>query len=131
MDDAAKSEPSIGTLLNSLVRDTGVLVRQEIQLASTEMGQKAKSATLQIGVAAMGGALAHAGLLALIAAVILGLGTLIPVWVSALIIGLVTAGAGLVLVRKGITALRELDPVPKRTVETLQQDRTWMKEQLR
>jgi hypothetical protein len=131
MNAGAKSEPGIGALLGSLASDTGTLVRQEIHLATTEMSQKAKTAGVQIGVVGMGGALAHAGLLALIAAIILGLGTLIPMWISALAIGLLAAGSGWALVHKGVTALRALDALPVRTIETLQQDKTWIKEQVR
>jgi hypothetical protein len=129
MNEVAKSEPSIGALLGSLVSETGTLVRQEIHLASTEMGQKAKSAVVDLKFVAMGGALAHAGLLCLIAGVILGLGTIVPMWISAIVIGLGVTGGGYALLRTGVKALRELDPVPKRTVQTLQQYKAQMKEQ--
>lgn len=131
LHEPVKGEPGIGTLLGSLVSDTGMLVRQEIHLATTEMGQKAKTSAHHLGVVSMGGALAHAGLLTLIAAVVLGLGTLIPMWVSAMVIGIVAVGVGSALVMGGIKSLRALDPMPSRTVETLQQDKVWMKEQVR
>jgi hypothetical protein len=125
------SEPSVGQLLGSLVTETGTLVRQEIHLASTELAQKAKKGVLEIGVVGVGGSLAHAGLLAIIAAVILGLGTLIPMWIAAAVIGVAATGAGLVLVQRGVAGLRAIDPLPERTIETLQQDKTWVKEQAR
>jgi len=64
---------SLGDLLSQLSRETAQLVRKEMELATTEMTAKAKRAGLQVGVAAMGGALAHAGLLMLLAALVLGL----------------------------------------------------------
>lgn len=131
MNESTKSEPGVGVLLGSLVRDTGTLVRQEVHLATTEMGQKAKTSLHYIGVVGMGGALAHAGLLTLIAAIVVGLGTIVPMWLSALVIGLVALGAGAALVTSGLKALRGVDLVPARTVETLEQDKAWMKEQLR
>ena len=131
MTAEAKSAPSVGDLLGSLVKETGTLVRQEIHLASTEMGHKAKSAALDMGMVGVGGALAHAGLLSLICAVVLALGAFVPVWVSALAIGIVAIGGGYALVHRGLKALRELDPVPQKTLQTLQQDKIWMKEQLR
>ncbi len=130
MDETAKSEPSVGTLLGNLVAETGTLVRQEIQLASTEMGQKAKSAALDVRLIAAGGAVAHAGLLCLIAALILGLGTLVPMWISAAAIGLIATVSGGLLIQGGLKALRALDPVPQRTVQTLQQDKAWIKDQV-
>ncbi len=134
MSAVAKSEanePSVGALLGSLVNETGTLVRQEIHLASAEMSQKAKRAVVDVGVVGMGGALLHAGVLALIAALILGLGTLVPMWIAAAVIGVVVAGAGFGILKKGMTALKEIDPVPQRTMATLQQDKAFLKEQAR
>jgi hypothetical protein len=131
MNEVTKSAPSVGDLLTSLVSSTGTLVRQEIHLASTEMGHKAKSAALDMGVVGMGGALVHAGVLSVIFAVVLALGSFVPMWASAFVIGLVAVGGGYLLARRGLTALRGLDPVPQETLETLKADKGWMKEQLR
>jgi len=54
---------SIGELLAELSRETSQLVRKEVELATTEMTAKAKKAGGQVGIAAAGGALMHAGLL--------------------------------------------------------------------
>ena len=64
---------SIGDLLAELSRETSQLVRKEVELATTEMTAKARKAGGQVGVAAAGGALAHAGLLVFLAALVLGL----------------------------------------------------------
>jgi xanthine/uracil permease len=76
-----------------------------------------------------GGALAYAGLLALIAALIIGLGELIPLWLSALIVGLVVVGVGYMLIQRGLTALKQIDPKPQQTIQSLQEDKEWVKEQ--
>jgi hypothetical protein len=76
-----------------------------------------------------GGALAYAGLLALMAALIIGLGQVIPMWLSALIVGLVVVGVGYMLIQRGLTALKNIDPTPRQTLETLQEDKEWAKEQ--
>ena len=131
MNEPSKGEPSLGSLLGSLASDTGTLVRQEIHLATTEMTQKARRAGHELGVVAMGGALAHAGLLFVMAAVVLGLGTFLPMWAAALGLGLVAFAAGWAMVSGGLRALRAVDPLPQRTIETLQQDKTWVKEQIR
>ena len=131
MNEPTKGEPSLGSLLGSLASDTGTLVRQEIHLASTEMTQKMRSATREIGMIALGGALAHAGFIAVMAAIILALGSFLPMWAVALGLGLVTFAAGWAVLNGAIRALRTLDPVPQRTLETLQQDKAWAKEQIR
>jgi hypothetical protein len=131
MAQAMRSEPTVGELLGSLANETGALVRQELRLASTEMGRKAKTAALDAGVIGAGGALAHAGLLAVVFGVVLALGAAIPMWLSALIIGLVGLGGGYALIRRGLNGLRGLDAVPQQTVRTLREDKVFMKEQLR
>jgi hypothetical protein len=120
---------SIGELFSELANETTTLLRQEIQLAKTEMTQKATEAGKDVGLIGAGGALAYAGLLALIAAVIIGLGQLIPMWLSALIVGLVVVGIGYLLIQRGLTALKQIDPTPRQTIQTLQEDKEWVKEQ--
>ena len=62
---------SIGDLFAELSRETSQLVRKEVELATTEMTAKARKAGGHVGVAAAGGALAHAGLLVFLAALVL------------------------------------------------------------
>jgi len=124
-------EPSIGELFASLARDTSNLVRQEVELAKTEMTQKVTSLGKDAGMIGAGAALAYAGLLALIAAVILGLGELIPLWLSALIVGLVVVGIGYALIQRGRSAMSRLDLTPRQTIETLKEDKEWAKDQVK
>jgi len=124
-------EKSLGELFASLARDTSTLVRQEVQLAKTEMGQKASRVGKDVGFLAAGGAVAYAGLLAILAGVIVLLGQVIPMWLSALLVGLVVAGVGYFLIRKGLDALKREDLAPRQTIETLKEDQQWAKDQTR
>jgi hypothetical protein len=126
-----KPEPSVGELLKALGRDTGVLVRQELQLASAELTVKGKRFTRQAGLIALGGAVTLIGFAALTTAGIVAMQALMPLWSSALLVGLVVTGAGGALVGKGIGALKRLEALPERTVKTLREDVEWAKEQVR
>jgi uncharacterized membrane protein YqjE len=126
-----KEDRSIGELFSRLAIDTTRLVRQEVHLAKVELGQKAADVGKQVGLIALGGAVAYAGLLAIIAALILVLGQYIPVWLSALLVGLVVTGTGYFLGQQHLNALKRLDPTPRATVETLKEDKEWAKEQMR
>jgi hypothetical protein len=130
MSANSRDERSIGELFAELAGETSTLVRQEMQLAKTELSQKATEAATDAAWVGAGGALLHAGLLALVAAAIIGLGQIVPAWVSALVIGLVVAGVGYLLVKKGLDAFKRLDPAPRETIETLRDDKNWAKEQL-
>ena len=126
-----QEEPSIGELFAQLATDTSSLVRQEVQLAKVELGVKAKQLGKDVGLVAIGGAVAYAGLLAVIAAVILLVAQYIAPWLSALLIGLVVLAIGYFLSQQHLNALKHFDPTPQATIETLKQDKEWAKEQMR
>ncbi len=126
-----RDDRSLGELFAELTRELTALVRQEAALARTELTEKATTAGKNVGVLAAGGAVAYAGFLALLAALIIGLGQLgVPWWLSALIVGLVVAGIGYALVQKGLKALKQLNLAPQQTIETLKEDKEWAKEQV-
>jgi fatty acid desaturase len=127
----SRDERSLGELFGELARETGTLVRQEVELAKTEMTQRATRAGKDVGSLAVGGAIAYAGFLTLLAALVAGLATVMPVWLAALIVGLVVAVVGYLLVQRGLTALRSHGLAPRQTIETLKEDVEWAKEQVR
>ncbi len=124
-----RDDRSIGELFSELSQETATLVRQEVQLAKTEMTQKASRVGKDVGFLAAGGAVAYAGLLAIIAGVIFLLALVIPLWLSALLVGIAVAAAGYFLVRKGLDALKQEDLAPRETIETLKEDKEWAKDQ--
>jgi len=125
-------ERSLGELFADLARETGTLVSREMALARTEMTEKAAQVGKDMAFLAIGGLVAYAGLLAIIAAVILVLAANgVPLWVSALIVGLAVAAIGYVLVQRGLAALKRQDLTPHQTIESLKEDTQWAKEQIR
>ena len=124
-----RDDRSLGELFTELAQETSTLVRQEVNLAKTEMSQKASTAGRHAGVLAAGGALAYAGLLAILAAVIVLLDNVMPLWLSALLVGLVVAVVGYLLVRRALEALKKEDFAPRETMETLKEDQRWAKDQ--
>ncbi len=124
-----RDDRSIGQLFAELAQETATLVRQEVQLAKEEMSQKASRVGKDVGFLAVGGAVAYAGLLAIIAGVIFLLGLAIPLWLSALLVGIVVALVGYFLVRKGLDALKREDLAPQETINTLKEDKEWAKDQ--
>jgi len=122
---------SLGDLFGDLARDMGTLVSQEIALARTELTEKASRVGKDLGVLAVGGLVAYAGLLAIIAAVILLIATWgVPLWVSALIVGAIVAGIGALLVQRALAALKQQDLTPRQTIDSIKEDTQWAKEQI-
>jgi uncharacterized membrane protein YqjE len=128
--EQSRDDRSLGELFSELSRQTSTLIRQEVALAKVEMKQKGAEVGKDVGMMAAGGALAYAGLLALIATVIIVLAEFIPWWLSALIVSLVVLGIGGLLVQRGMSALKQTSMAPEQTIETLKEDKEWAKKQL-
>ena len=129
-DRPLESKP-LGDLFSDLASDMSSLVRQEVALARVEMTQKAKSVGKNVGYLVVGGAIGYAALLAVIAGVIMLLTRYMPAWGASLLVGIVIAGISWLLIGKALTALQETDLTPRETVETLKEDATWMKQQIK
>lgn len=122
---------SLGELFGALTQDLGMLVRQETQLAKVEIQEKLSRATRDLVSLAAGGLVAWIGGLAVVTALILLL--IQPVglapWLAALVVGVVLAVIGAVMLRGGLRDLRQMDPAPRRTVESIKGDIELVKEQ--
>jgi fatty acid desaturase len=128
----SKDDRSLGELFADLARESSTLLRQEVQLAKTELSQKASALGRDVASVAIGGLVAYAGLLAIVAALIIGLAAAgLPWWVAALLVGLIVIGIGYGLIQRGLTALKRENFAPQRTIESLQEDARWAKEQVR
>jgi len=121
----------LGDLLGDLATNMSNLVRQEVALAKVEITQKATYVGRNVGYLVIGGAVAYAALLAIIAAIIMLLAKVMPHWGSALIVGAVVGAIGWMLIGKAMAALQQTDLTPHETVETLKEDATWMKQQIK
>lgn len=128
---ATTEERSLGELFSTLSRETSELVREEVALAKTEMSHKASAVGKDVGSLVAGAAVLYAGLLAIIAAIILGLGQLgVTWWLAAAIVGIVILLVGAFLVRKGMHDLKQTSLAPTQTLGTLKEDVTWTKDQI-
>ena len=123
---ARQDDRSLGELFAELSRETGMLVRKEVELATTEMSAKAKVAGANAGIVAAGGALVHAGLLVLLAAIVIGLAQLgVEPWLSALLVAIFTMVVGYVLANQGLTKLRRTSVAPTQAIEAMKETTTW------
>jgi xanthine/uracil permease len=130
-----KDDRSLGQLLKELTSETSTLLRQEVDLAKTEMTEKASRLGVNLGAVAVGGAVAFLGALALLAAVVYGLTALldtvislrIAVWLAPLIVGLVLAVIGNGMIKKALETLKHESITPQKTTQSLQENKEWLK----
>ncbi|HEY6483989.1 MAG TPA: phage holin family protein [Steroidobacteraceae bacterium] len=120
--DGIESQTIVG-LLRRLTDEITTLFRQEAALAASEFTRSfTKLLTGTVSIAA-GGAVLFSALLVLLAAAVLGLATVLPAWLAALIIGIIVGAVGFVMIQVG---RKSLDPdliKPKRSSESLKRDK--------
>ena len=117
-------------MFTDLTEDLGKLFRLEIALFRRELAEKAGRLGRGGGAIAVGGMLAFSAWLALLAAAILGLSTVLAPWLAALIIGVVVFLVSALLLLLGKRWLDAQGLVPRRTLNTLCQDGAWIKERV-
>lgn len=127
---AIKDDRSLGELFSELANETGTLIRHEVALVQTELTQKVVQTGIKIGVLAIGGVLALAALMALLTSLIIVLANVIPLWISALVVGIALGIIAAVMIASAIKMLKDTNLVPEQTVETLKEDAQWLKKQV-
>jgi uncharacterized membrane protein YqjE len=121
-------EQSTAELLRQLSEQTTKLVRQEIELAKTELTEKGKKAGIGAGMFGGAGALGFYAFGALTACVILALATAVDGWLAALIVAVVYGAAAGVLALTGKQKVTEASPpVPEQAVDSTKEDVRWVK----
>jgi hypothetical protein len=128
---AESEEPSLGELFGDLSRGFSQLMRQEIELAKTEVREevgKAGKAAGQLAGAAITG---HLCLLIASLAAAWAIGEVIPIAVGLLIVAVVHGIVAAVLYTRGRNQAKDIDPVPDETIDTLKEDARWARAQPR
>lgn len=125
---------SIGTLLRDLAEGSTALVRDEVKLARLEVAETAASVGKSAAFVAAGAVLVLLGALSLLTGMVLLIGDQwVPAdryWVGALLMLVLTAGLGLWLAKRGMAMLSPSRLKPDETIETLEEDKEWLKRRL-
>jgi uncharacterized membrane protein YqjE len=130
-DDKAKG---LGTLVRDLADGSAELIRGEARIARLEIGGIAKGIATGTGFIAVGAVFALLGGLSLLAGMVLLVGDQwLPrdlYWVAALLVVLVAGGIALVFFKRGMSMLSPASLAPDQTVETLKEDKEWLKRRM-
>lgn len=125
------NERPLGELFSELTQQARTLITQELELARTEVSQKTSVIGKDVGFMAAGGFVIYAGFLAIMAAIIVGISAWIPMWLSALIVGVVVAVIGYVLLQKGMNDLKNQSLTPEKTTASLKETKEWAQQQVK
>lgn len=120
---AAEDPRSLGQLVGDLSEQAARLVRAEIDLAKAEVTGKAKQLGLGAGLLVGAGVLGLYTLTAFLATAIIGLATVVPAWLAALIVSVVLLLVTAALALVGVKRLQKgSPPVPERAIANLRED---------
>ena len=130
----AKSMPaedtSVASLMGRILADTQALLRQEFALARVETRKEILHArTAVVYAAAAAAILVAGGLMVLLTVVRLLELAGVPLWASYGLVAIALIAAGAALAVRARRMLKELDPVPRETVQTMQENIQWLKKQ--
>lgn len=126
-----REERSFAALLSDLASETGLLLRQEVQLFRAELAEQFGRAGRGAALLVAGVVVALSGWLVLLAAAVLGLAHAVPTWLAALIVGVAVLGLGALLLWLGRRRLDAANFVPRRTLASLREDEAWIREQFK
>jgi uncharacterized integral membrane protein len=136
---AAEVGKPIGALFRDVIDKIRGLVREELRLAKAEVREQLELAGRNLVWIGAGAGLALAAVLILCFALNRGLTVMfsqfmspeIAAWLVPLLLGVVLAAAGGALIAKGIRTLREhFNLVPDKTMQTLKEDREWLRQKV-
>lgn len=114
---------SVGELVDQLSQQTSILIRQELQLAQTELQEKGKRVGIGAGMFGGAGLVALYGVGALVAAAIIGIGTLVDPWIAAVVVGVVLLAVAGILALVGRRQVeRGTPPLPQQAIESAKRD---------
>lgn len=127
---AVRDERSLGELFGELSQQTSTLVKKEIELARLEVTRSATTMARSSAMVAAGGVIAYAGAIVLLIGVAWLLATIgLPVWLAFGLVGGLTIAIGGFLAYRALNAMKQVNVVPEKTVETIKEDVEWAKDQ--
>ena len=124
----------IGVLLRDLADGGAALLRQELRLARAELGRIASAVGLGTALTASGAVLATLGTFALLIGMIMLAGDQWlrdRYWLAALLGTIIAGGITAWMARRGAAHLSPRRLMPDETVQTLKEDKEWLKRQLK
>jgi len=119
--DADVRQASVGELLGDVTRDLSTLMRQEVELAKAEIKTEVSKAGKGAGMLGGAGFAGYMVVLFLSIALWWGLSNVMDQGWAALIVAAIWAVIAAVLFVTGRTKLRQVNPKPERTVDTVKQ----------
>jgi high-affinity Fe2+/Pb2+ permease len=122
---------TVSELLGNIVDNIQQIIRSEFRLAKAELQEKASRASKPATTLGAGFLLGLYGLGFLLLAAVYALSMVMAAGLAALIVGGVLALVSVGLITSGTKRLKALNPAPERTIQTLEENVQWAKDQIK
>ena len=122
---------TVPELLGNIVDNIQQIIRSEFRLAKAELQEKASRTSKPATKLGAGFLLGLYGLGFLLLAAVYALSMVMAAGLAALIVGGVLALVSVALVTSSAKKLKALNPAPERTIQTLEENVQWAKDQIK
>ncbi len=125
------TERTLPEVLQGAAVNIQEIIRSEFQLAKTVVKDTVARSSRPAAMLGAGIAISLYAAGFILLAIVYSLAIVMAAWLAALIVGAVLAIAAIVIISSARTQLKRVDPVPERTVETMKENMTWVKQQIK
>jgi len=128
---APRMQRSVPEVLEDIASNLAQLIQAEFRLAKTELKEGAEKAAGPGATLGAGVALALYGLGFLLLAAVYAMSLVMASWLAALIVGGVLTIAAGIFIGAGSAKLKRANLLPEKTIQTLEEDAQWAKQQIK
>ncbi len=118
-------------VLQDIAGNLQEIIRSEFRLAKTEIKEEAARAAKPVASFGAGLALGFYGVGFLLLAAVYGLSTVMAGWMAALLVGAVLAVVAAAILTSSGKQLKRVNPVPDKTIRSLEENVQWAKHQVK
>ena len=124
-------ERTLTEVLQDMIGNIQEIIRSEFQLAKVEIKDRVARTRGPVTMFGLGSLISLYAVGFILLAIVYKLSTVLEPWLAALFVGCVLALFGAVILILATSKLKEIDAVPRRTVETMKENMTWANKQIK
>src|SRR2546423_1001933 len=128
---AVQTERSFAELLQDIAANVQEIIRSEFRLAKTEVREEVAKARTSVSMLGAGVFIGLYALGFLLLTAVYALQLALPAWLAALIVGATVAVIAAALIAVGRRKLKQVHPLPDKTISTVKENVQWARHQVR
>jgi flagellar motor component MotA len=126
-DGSKLSTRPISSILQDMLKNLSEIIRSEIQLAQAELRQEAREMARAGTYLAAAGVFGFLTLGFFLLSAVYALATVMPAWLAAILVGVLTGVVATALLVMGRRRLKATNLKPEKTIQTLEDNIKWFK----